>query len=105
MCSTWQVTVCIDLSGPTGSIGFELDGDYQGVAFPLPKSRDREGRCLPVMPHLLLRNMTASIDFVGDPLRLPRPGSPLHAFRPWRVRQISLLMTSTSSIEGFNLHS
>ena len=81
-----QVTVCVDLSGPTGSLGFELDGEYQGIAFPLPKSRDRDGRLLPLMPHLLLRNVAVAVDFAGEPTRAPLPGSPLNAFRPWRVR-------------------
>ena len=81
-----QITVCVDLSGVTGAIGFELDGEYQGVAFELPKSRDRDGRYLPLMPHLLLRNVSAVVDFAGEPRAVPCPGSPVNAFRPWRVR-------------------
>ena len=80
------MTVCVDLSGPTGSLGFELDGEYQGVAFPLPKSRDRDGRPLPLMPHLLLRNIAVAADFAGEPARAGLPGSPINSFRPWRVR-------------------
>ena len=79
-----QVTLCLDLTGPSGNLAFAINGDYQGIAMELPRPLDSRGRHVPYLPHLLLRNMDVEVDFAGGMSAL-RPSSPLQSFRPWQV--------------------
>ena len=82
----WQVTLYLDLTGPLGALAFAVNGAYQGVALELPRHLDCRGRHVPLLPHLLLRNMDVAVDFAGTSGAASVPVvHPRLCFRPWQV--------------------
>ena len=80
------MTLYLDLTGPTGTLAFAIDGAYQGVALELPRPLDPRGRHVPLLPHILLRNMDVAVDFAGAKAAPAGPASdPRLCFRPWQV--------------------
>ena len=80
------MTLYLDLTGPLGTLAFAINGAYQGVAIELPRALDGRGRHVPLLPHLLLRNMDVAVDFAGaSGAAIASMSSPRLCFRPWQV--------------------
>ena len=80
------MTLYLDLTGPLGTLAFAINGAYHGVALELPRPLDCRGRHVPLLPHLLLRNMDVAVDFAGTSGAASGPVvHPRVCFRPWQV--------------------
>lgn len=65
-----EIICFLDLSRVPGVVSFSLNGKPLGEAFTIPTGK-------PLFPHLLLKNVSATMDFEGHGM--------LNGYQPWSV--------------------
>ena len=92
-------TVCcfVDLSGKPGKVSFTKNGTPLGKAFDITALA---GRHQPLFPHILLKNMSAQVDFGGSPQEGAPPMQNFNGHSPW---QVSLTRRTVTSPEAWHV--
>lgn len=76
-----QVVVCVDMTGPAGTVSFAVNGQWFHQAFTLPP-RQPNSEFL-VFPHVLIKNAIVRVEFAGASAR--QPIQQVGSYRPWQV--------------------
>ena len=89
-------TICcfVDLASRPGKILFTKNGKPISSAFDISAP---SGRQQSLFPHLLLKNMSAQIDFGGSPQEGAPPMQHMNGHSPWQVHQLQC----TCPLQGF----
>lgn len=84
-------TICcfVDLASRPGKISFTKNGTALTNAFDIQAPM---GRHQPLFPHILLKNMSAQIDFGGAPQEGAPPMQNFNGHSPWQVSPMQLTL-------------